>query len=665
MRPGVEPEPLLVVEDDAVLGQVLDRILSQDGYAVQHAQSASEVQEFLKERMPRLILLDVCLRDGRGLELAETLRVGYAEIPVILLTTFPQNESHFPGWSADRLLTKSIDLPDLRRTVAKALVAGKTAPLTKADLVKVEPAIPLATPSRAQGPAMKEPSMRLLQSKMSKTFAVLAIGVLVLAGIAAANGAIPLPGSAKSDNEKDASQASGEATAAVSLVQGKPHTLFVPEDVRTALGIRKDNVDLIAVAEKPTRTRPLIMPGTTALDPTRILRVRALFAPSPSSAQVVEIGQIAEDPRVSGEGKTVFRELRAGDKVVKGNLLAVFYSVDVGNKKNDLIDAIFQKKLDEDILKRMENHAEAVPEAMLFTARRNVEGDRNTIKRAESTLKTWGIAPEDIQAVIDAAEKVNLEEARKRAKQSKEREQADFDRWARVEIKAPEDGIIVERNVSLHEIVVDNTTSLFQIAKLDPGASGPKLSVFANLPEDDVPTLEALRGQGREFMRWTVKTAGSPSLSGFIDDIGWLIDPNQHTAVIKGHIDNREGHIRAGQFISATVEIPPPKEVVEVPTDAVIEDGQQCVVFVESDKAKQEYTMRRVELTNRFDKTVFVRSLPFAKGEEITPEEAEMGMLPKEPLLPGTRVLESGVGELKSVLLDRESRTPNKVAEAR
>ena len=121
--------------------------------------------------------------------------------------------------------------------------------------------------------------MRLLQSKMSKTFAVLAIGVLVLAGIAAANGAIPLPGSTKAENDKDASQASGQATAAVSLVQGKPHTLFVPEDVRTALGIRKDNVDLIAVAEKPTRTRPLMMPGTTALDPTRIFRIRALVRP--------------------------------------------------------------------------------------------------------------------------------------------------------------------------------------------------------------------------------------------------------------------------------------------------------------------------------------------------------------------------------------------------
>src|SRR5262249_6849403 len=148
-------------------------------------------------------------------------------------------------------------------------------------------------------------------------------------------------------------------------------------------------------------------------------------------------------------------------------------------------------------------------------------------------------------------------------------------------------------------------------------------------------------------------------IPGRIDDIGYLIDPNQHTAVVKGHIENPRGLLRAGQFVSATVELPPPADVVEVPADAVVDDGQQCVVFVQTDPAKPQYTMRRVELTHRFDKTVFVRSKPFARGEERTHEEEELGILPREPLLPGERILQSGVGELKAALLDRES-APNK-----
>ena len=443
------------------------------------------------------------------------------------------------------------------------------------------------------------------------------------------------------------------------LVKGQAHTLFIPEDVRAALGIRKDGVDLVATAHRPTWMRPLVMPGSTMLDPTRIMRIRALFAPSPSSPKVIEIGQVKEDPEVTGTGQTVMRELRSGDRVTKGDLLAAFYSVDVGNKKNDLIDATLQCKLDNQILNAAMAKSESVPSVYLWQYVKNVQGDISTIDRAVNTLRTWGISEEDIQAVRDEAEKIKPEDVRTRLKQHSK---ADFDRWARVEIKAPDDGIILERNVSLHEGVVDNTVNLFQIAKLEAGGTGPRLMVTANCPEDDLPLLDALPANQR---RWTVTTVGSPPIAGFIDDIGLLIDPNQHTAIVKGHINNKEGRIRGTQFASATVELPPPKDVVEVPTDAVIDDGQQSIVFVQTDAAAQHYTMRRVELTNRFDKTVFVRSRPFAHGEEITSEEAEMGMLPKRPLLPGERVLESGVGELKTALLDRESQPQNKVAEAK
>ena len=37
-----------------------------------------------------------------------------------------------------------------------------------------------------------------------------------------------------------------------------------------------------------------------------------------------------------------------------------------------------------------------------------------------------------------------------------------------MELKAPDDGVIIEQNAALHETIVDNTTNLFQIAKVDP-----------------------------------------------------------------------------------------------------------------------------------------------------------------------------------------------------
>jgi cobalt-zinc-cadmium efflux system membrane fusion protein len=262
-------------------------------------------------------------------------------------------------------------------------------------------------------------------------------------------------------------------------------------------------------------------------------------------------------------------------------------------------------------------------------------GDGNTIESKINTLRTWGIPEEDIKAVLEEAKNVTA----RGGKHDRDKEST----WARVEIRAPDDGVIIERNVSLHEIVVDNTANLFQIANVD------RLTVFANVPEDDLPVLEKLPSAER---RWTVQTVGSPPIPGRIDDISYILDPNQHTGIVKGHIENPGEVLRAGQFITATVELPPPPDVVEVPTEAVVDDGQQCVVFVATDPQKHLYTMRRVDLMQRFDKSVFVRSKPFTKEEQRTPEEAELGILPKEPLHPGERVLQTGVGELKAALLD-------------
>src|SRR5262249_44172933 len=148
---------------------------------------------------------------------------------------------------------------------------------------------------------------------------------------------------------------------------------------------------MIAIAKKPTRTRPLVMPGSTALDPTRLTRIRALFAPSPSSAKVIEIAKVPEDPEHSGKAGTVEREIRSGDRVKKGDLLAAFHSVDVGNKKNDLIDAINQLDLDQEILTKAEAKSDVVPEVLMLNYRSAVLRDINTVNRTVSTLKTWGI----------------------------------------------------------------------------------------------------------------------------------------------------------------------------------------------------------------------------------------------------------------------------------
>ena len=455
----------------------------------------------------------------------------------------------------------------------------------------------------------------------------------------------------------------------VDLAKDQPHTLVVPEDVRAALGIRKGGKDQVEVVKVPTQTRPLTLYGSTALNPSRLVRIRARFAP----CEVVQIGQHSMLPGEVGNKsyQTETRELQPGDRVQKGDVLGVFFSVDVGCKKNDLLDALVQYELDQKIYDNMTERSAALPPVQIDMQWSKVQSDRNAINRALNNLKVWNIPQEEIDALHEEARKIAKDKnawfktpegrwvkGEKQGMTAHDPDKENDNPWGKVTLRAPFDGIIVERNVTVHEIVQDPTTNLFQIAQVD------RLLVVANAPEDELPTLNALTPEQRV---WSVRTVGAVSASGLtgpIEEIGYLIDPNQHTAVIKGYINNPKEQIRAGQFVSCTIQIPPPKDVVEIPINAVVEDGKYSVVFVQPDPTKPYFTMRRVKLEHRFEKTAFVRSKPFDKRDQLTAEEKEMGMLPLEPLRPGERILRTGVGELKAALLDLESR-PSRDTKAR
>ena len=499
--------------------------------------------------------------------------------------------------------------------------------------------LPAARKMVPRGPQLdKVVWMRVLLLRLRKTGSIGLPILVILMVFAVLLGAVKLPWATPVAEKVEPP---AKEALAVELVMGKPNSLLLPEEVRKSLGIRQGNVDHIAIAEKPSRTRPLVMPGSTALDPARLVRVRVRFAP----AEVVEIGK-TDDPHSSpGNPPPLRREWQTGDQVKKGDLLAVLSSIDVGNKKNDLFDALSQLRLDEEVLKRAEAQAAALPEVFLLNARHNVQTDLNNVSRAENTLRTWAIPEEDIRAVRDEVKSTTGGQDRRAKAQDR------LKRWARVELKARDDGFIIEQNVALHETVVDNTTNLFQIAKVDP------LIVLAAVPEDDLPALQDLKSQSQAWIGWTVRTVGTQPIAGLVDDIGYLIDPTQHTAVVRGHIPNPNGLLRAGQFVTATVELRPPKDVVEVPIGAVVEDGKDSIVFVQADPKKPVYTMRRVQVTNRFEQTAYVRSVPATKNEELAPGEERQSSLPTEPLREGERVLTAGALELKTALANKLSAT--------
>jgi cobalt-zinc-cadmium efflux system membrane fusion protein len=627
---------ILVVDDDEVLGSVLRRVLTREGRTLVQAANAAEALDLADQHPPQLALLDLCLPDGDGVELAKDLRAKHTDLPLILMTAYPMRLREHPELASQfaRVLTKPLNLQELRQAVDTALVR---APVSVPAPPAVRPT-GVDSPLSPQLPAVKEKAVPASSSRWLK----LAVGLLsavLLAGVAlAVTGQVQWKPSA---GQRVPNRSAGPVDLSkVELVEGMTHTLLVPDSVMKSL-----DIDPALAVAAPTRGRPLELPGSTMFDPACVRRIRARFAP----AEVINLRRVETR---SPKGQTETREIGPGDPVKKGEPLAVFWSVDVSNKKNDLFDAVVQLALDKEILEGTEKYAGSIPEITLLTNRRNVRADENAIDRAVKTLQGWGIAQEDIEAVrkeADEAARKNPKERDKIKKKQNDENRDSEEAWARVVLKAPDDGILVERNVTEHEIVVDNTTNLFVIANID------RLLVVANAPEDDVPILQGLTEDER---RWTITTVGATSISGKISEIGYLVDPNQHTVPVKGFIDNPRHLLRAGQFISATIELPPPDDVVEVPLSALVEDGRQSVVFVQADSKKPYYTLRPVQVTARFDKVAFVRS-------RWSPEEEYFfswmylisGFEPEVQLLqPDERVLTAGVVELKSELEDLESK---------
>ena len=64
---------ILLVDDDEVLSQVLRRVLTREGYTVVQAGNVAEALRAARSNNPQLALLDLCLPDGDGMELARQL----------------------------------------------------------------------------------------------------------------------------------------------------------------------------------------------------------------------------------------------------------------------------------------------------------------------------------------------------------------------------------------------------------------------------------------------------------------------------------------------------------------------------------------------------------------------------------------------------------------
>ena len=129
---------ILVIEDEPDIRKNLEYNLAREGFKVSAVGSLSDANETLKNNVFSLILLDLMLPDGSGLDLCKKIK-GNPEtesIPIIILTAKDDEVDRVVGFElgADDYVTKPFSVRELILRVKAILKRGNK----KSDVVEVE-----------------------------------------------------------------------------------------------------------------------------------------------------------------------------------------------------------------------------------------------------------------------------------------------------------------------------------------------------------------------------------------------------------------------------------------------------------------------------------------------------------------------------------------------
>ncbi len=130
---------ILLIEDNQKLAQNITTILQSEGYHVDTALDISTAKEYTEEKSYDLVILDLGLPDGDGIELCQYFRNNKYTWPLLILTARMNLESKVEGLDsgADDYLTKPFLTEELLARVRALLrrdSAQKTSQVVMNDL---------------------------------------------------------------------------------------------------------------------------------------------------------------------------------------------------------------------------------------------------------------------------------------------------------------------------------------------------------------------------------------------------------------------------------------------------------------------------------------------------------------------------------------------------
>jgi DNA-binding response OmpR family regulator len=138
------PSRVLVVDDDAMVAEVVATYLVRAGFDIERAADGTTALEKAAARPPDLVVLDLTLPDLDGLEVCRRLRQARGDLPVVILTARGDEDDRVLGLQtgADDYVTKPFSPRELvlrvqsvlRRSTPSPGPGADTAPAVDGDL---------------------------------------------------------------------------------------------------------------------------------------------------------------------------------------------------------------------------------------------------------------------------------------------------------------------------------------------------------------------------------------------------------------------------------------------------------------------------------------------------------------------------------------------------
>ena len=123
---------ILIIEDEPDIRKTLEYNIAREGYDVTTASSLSEGKQHIDLASFSLVILDLMLPDGSGLDLCRDIKsdANKSNIPIIILTAKDDEVDKVVGFElgADDYVTKPFSVRELILRIKAVLKRGKTQP---------------------------------------------------------------------------------------------------------------------------------------------------------------------------------------------------------------------------------------------------------------------------------------------------------------------------------------------------------------------------------------------------------------------------------------------------------------------------------------------------------------------------------------------------------